>query len=463
MIKIRKGLDLPISGRPEQKIEPGNTVRTVALVGDDYIGMRPTMEVDVGDRVKLGQLLFTDKKTEGVRYTAPGAGTIKSVNRGSKRKFESIVIELEGDEEETFASYSESDVTTLDREEAKQNLVRSGMWTALRTRPFSKVPAVDTAPRSIFVNAMDTNPLAPDPAPLIQAQAKNFELGIRALARLTDGTVFICKAPGASIPGDGIDRVRVEEFGGPHPAGLAGTHIHMLDPVSESKTVWTIGYQDVIAYGHLFATGQILTDRIVSLAGPVVTKPRLVRTRLGACLSELLAGEYTVPASGDNGAADESTGESSVRIISGSVLSGRHASGLRDYLGRFANQVSVLLEGRHREFLGWQKPGFDKFSIKNIFASAMSRGSKSFDLTTSTQGSRRAIVPIGMYEKVMPLDVVATPLLKALIVTDTESAQQLGALELDEEDLALCTFVCPGKYDYGQILRRNLAQIEREG
>lgn len=461
MIKIRKGLDLPISGRPEQKVEVGNAVRTVAIVGDDYIGMRPTMEVDVGDRVKLGQLLFTDKKTEGVRYTSPGAGTVKALHRGEKRKFESIVIELDGDEEETFASYSENDVTTLDREEAKQNLVRSGMWTALRTRPFSKVPAVDTAPRSIFVNAMDTNPLAADPAPLIQAQAKNFELGIRVLARLTDGTVFVCKAPGASIPGEGIDRVRVEEFSGPHPAGLAGTHIHNLDPVSESKTVWTIGYQDVIAYGHLFATGQILVDRIVSLAGPVVTKPRLVRTRLGACLTELLSGEYAVPSSGDNGSSAD--GESPVRIISGSVLSGRHASGLTDYLGRYHNQVSVLLEGRHREFLGWQKPGFDKFSIKNIFASAMSRGSKKFDFTTSTQGSRRAIVPIGTYEKVMPLDVVATPLLKSLIVTDTESAQQLGALELDEEDLALCTFVCPGKYDYGRILRRNLTQIEREG
>ncbi len=447
MIKIKKGLDLPISGAPRQSIESGNVVRTVALLGDDYVGMRPTLEVQVGDAVKLGQLLFTDKKTPGVRYTSPGAGTVKAINRGAKRKFESMVIELEGDEEETFASYPESELASLDPDEARRNLIQSGMWAAFRTRPFSRVPAIDATPRSIFVQAIDTNPLAADPAPIIQAQEKNFILGLRVLGRLTEGTVFVCKASGATVPGADAPSVRIEEFSGPHPAGLPGTHIHFLDPVSENRVAWTINYQDVIAIGHLFATGRIMTDRVVSLAGPVVKEPRLVRTRLGANLHELASGE---------------TQDGDHRVISGSVFAGRHASEYTAYLGRYHVQVSILEEGRHREFLGWQAPGFTKFSVTRAFASALTP-TKKFSFTTSMEGSRRALVPIGMYERVMPLDIVATPLMKALITNDTEQLQLLGALELDEEDLGLCSFVCPGKNEYGELLRQNLTRIEQEG
>jgi len=449
MIKIRRGLDLPIAGEPSQTVEAGNVVRSVALIGPDYIGMRPTMEVADGDRVKLGQLLFTDKKTEGVRYTSPGAGTVRSVNRGEKRRFLSVVIDLEGDEEETFASYGDGEISGLDPEEVERNLVRSGLWTALRRRPYSKVPAPGSRPRSIFVTAMDTNPLAADPAPVIAAREADFVRGLRALGRLTSTKVFVCCKPGARPPVGSLDFVQVEEFAGPHPAGLAGTHIHYLDPVGPSRVVWFVNYQDVIAIGHLFATGKISTERVVSLAGPVVSRPRLVKTRIGARITELLAGET---ADGVD-----------IRPISGSVLSGRTATPPMDFLGRYHLQVSALEEGRQREFLGWQKPGFDKFSTRNIFASALQRASKKFAFTTSTEGSRRSIVPIGMYEDVMPLDIIATPLLKSLIVDDTEQAQMLGALELDEEDVALCTFVCPGKYDYGPILRRNLLTIEREG
>lgn len=448
MIKIRKGLDLPISGAPTQAVAQGNSVSSVALLGDDYVGLRPTMEVEVGDRVKLGQLVFTDKKSPGVRYTAPGCGVVKALNRGAKRKFESLVIELDGDEEETFASFGESELTSLAEDKVRGNLIDSGLWTSLRTRPYSKVPAVDGTARSIFVTAMDTNPLAADPAPIIAENEKKFVCGLRVLTRLTAGKVFVCRAPGASgIPGADIEGVQVEEFAGPHPAGLPGTHIHFLDPVCETKTAWYINYQDVIAIGNLFLTGRIDVTRTVALAGPPVTNPRLVRTRMGASVVDLMRGEI---ADGD------------IRLISGSVLSGRSAVEPVAFLGRFHLQVSALVEGTEREFLGWQKPGFDKYSVKKIFASAMSPGKK-FPMTTSTGGSVRAIVPIGMYEKVLPLDVVATPLLKSLIVRDTESAQQLGALELDEEDLALCTFVCPGKYEYGEILRDNLTRIEQEG
>lgn len=447
MIKIRRGLDLPISGAPEQTIVDGPKVRSVAVIGFDYHGMKPTMAVQAGDKVKLGQLLFTDKKTEGIRYTSPAAGTVSAINRGEGRVLQSVVIDVDGDSAETFPSFGVAELAGLSAETVRDNLNNAGLWTALRTRPFSKVPALDTTPHSLFITATDTNPLAAQPDVIIREHAEDFIHGVTVLARLTQGKVFVCKAPGADIPAPNNERVAVKEFGGIHPAGNAGTHIHYLDPVSSSKTVWTVGYQDVIAIGKLFTTGKLFTDRVVSLAGPQVEQPRLVRTRLGASLEELTAGQLKA-------------GES--RIISGSVFGGRTARGAFAFLGRYHNQVSVLLEGRDRVMLHYLRPGFDFFSTLRIYMSGLLKGKK-FSFTTTTNGSERAMVPVGAYEKVMPLDILPTQLLRSLIVGDTETAQKLGCLELDEEDLALCTFVCPGKYEYGPILRDSLTLIEKEG
>lgn len=443
-IQVKKGLNLPITGSPEQVIDEGAAVRHVAVIGTDYIGMRPTMAVKEGDQVALGQLLFEDKKTPGVRYTSPASGNVVAINRGAKRILLSLVIEVAGDAEERFEEFSDVAPDQLSREQVRDKLVASGLWTALRTRPYSKVPSPHSVPHSLFITAMDTNPLAADPQAVLAGHEADFALGARLLSKLSDGPTYLCKAPGASVRAEGCQEV---EFAGPHPAGLPGTHIHFVDPVGMNKTVWYINYQDVVAVGKLFATGRLSCERVVALAGPQVERPRLVRTRLGANLSELTAGQLK---SGEN------------RIISGSVFSGRAAVGPFDFLGRYHGQISVLAEGREREFLGWQKPGVDKFSVKNVFVSKL-LPSKLFNFTTSIEGSDRAMVPISAYEKVMPLDVVPTYLLRSLITGDTDQAQLLGALELDEEDLGLCTFVCPGKYEYGPLLRKNLEQIELEG
>lgn len=445
MIKIKRGLDLPIDGAPTQHVEPARSVRSVAVIGFDYHGMKPTMSVQVGDRVKLGQILFSDKRLEGVNYTAPGAGIVSAIHRGEKRVLQSVVIDLDGDEQETFGQYAVEQLESLSDAQVRGNLQQSGLWTALRTRPFSQVPAVDAVPASIFVTAIDTHPLAADPAVIIAEQANDFENGLKVLSNLAN--LFLCKAAGVSLPGETLAKVRTESFAGPHPAGLAGTHIHFLDPVSATKSVWTIGYQDVIAVGKLFTTGQLWVERIVSLAGPVVEKPRLLRTRLGANLQELTAGELQP---GDN------------RVVSGSLLGGRTAHGAVAYLGRYHQQVSCLAEGREREIMHYLRAGVNKHSIMNIFVSKLN-AAKRLALSTSTNGSPRAMVPVGNYEEVMPLDILATHLLRYLIVGDTEMAQKLGCLELDEEDLALCTYVCAGKYEYGPILRDNLARIEKEG
>ncbi|WP_421682009.1 Na(+)-translocating NADH-quinone reductase subunit A [Stutzerimonas urumqiensis] len=445
MIKIRRGLDLPIAGAPTQRIESGRPVRSVAIIGFDYPGMKPTMSVQVGDRVKLGQVLFSDKKNPGVDFTAPGAGVVSAIHRGEKRVLQSVVIDLEGDEEVTFGQYGAADLDGLGDARVRENLVRSGLWTAFRTRPFSKVPAIDAVPSSIFVTAIDTHPLAADPAVVIGERAAEFEAGLKVLTNLAN--VFLCKADGVSLPGEGIAKVAAESFAGPHPAGLAGTHIHYLDPVSAVKSVWSLGYQDVIAIGALFTTGRLSVERVVSLAGPVVETPRLVRTRLGANLDELTAGQLQPGAN---------------RVVSGSVLGGRTAHGAFAYLGRYHVQVSCLHEGKEREMLHYLRAGSDKHSILNIYISKL-MGGKRFAMTTSTNGSPRAMVPVGNYEEVMPLDILPTQLLRSLIVGDTEMAQKLGCLELDEEDLALCTYVCAGKYEYGPILRDNLTRIEKEG
>jgi Na+-transporting NADH:ubiquinone oxidoreductase subunit A len=449
-IRIRRGLDLPLKGAPEQQIEPARPVASVAVLGRDYLDLRPTMHVQEGDRVRLGQPLFSDKRRPGVTVTAPGAGTVTTVRRGARRALQSVIVTLEGDGEETFRHWAAADLPQLDRDLVIENLTRSGLWCALRTRPWSKVPDPASGPHAVFINAMDTNPLAPDPQVVIGQAAEDFVNGVAVVSRLTTGTLFLCRSPGSEVPvPEGVANLQLAEFDGPHPAGLVGTHIHFLYPVSAERVVWHLGYQDVIAIGRLFTTGRIDTTRVVSLAGPPVLRPRLLRTRLGAHIEPILM--------------DELEEKTECRVISGSVWSGYRAVGWAGFLGRYHQQVTVLAEGRKREFIGWLRPGGEKVSATRAFLSSFSSSARRFALTTSQNGSPRAMVPIGSYERVMPLDILPTQLLRALIVGDTDEAQRLGALELDEEDLALCTFVCPGKYDYGPRLRSNLEQIEREG
>jgi Na+-transporting NADH:ubiquinone oxidoreductase subunit A len=447
MIRIKKGLDLPIAGVPAQEVEAARPARFAAVLGHDYVGMRPTMAVTEGDRVRRGGLLFTDKRNDGVRFTAPVAGTVSNINRGAKRVLLSVVIEVDGDDAEPFEPLTADGIRALDRAAVVDRLVESGLWTALRTRPYSKVPPVREVPHSIFVTAMDSNPLAPDVAAIVAPHAEAFALGLDVLARLTDGAVYVCHADGAQPPMGQADNLVAEAFAGVHPAGLVGTHIHFLDPVSARKTVWHIGAQDVIAIANTLLQGTLWNERIVALGGPGVDRPRLLRTVIGASTDELTAGELI---------------NVEQRVISGSVFGGREAAGAEAYLGRYHQQISVLPEDHQRKLFGWLSPGFNLHSVFPIYlANWLPR--KRLHFSTTSNGSPRAMVPIGTYEQVMPLDILATQLLRALLVEDLEAAIGLGCLELDEEDLALCTYACPAKYEYAPALRNVLTLIEREG
>ena len=445
--KINKGLDIPVAGKPIPEFEDAREPRTVAAVATDVWGMRPSMKVRVGDRVRTGDVLFEDKRNRGVPFTAVGAGEIIAINRGAKRSLQSVVIRLDGDEAVHFDAYNANELPTLEPAKVRKNLINSGLWTAFRTRPFGRVPAPDATPAAIFVTAIDTYPLAVDPAIIINEDAEAFANGLALMTRLTEGSVYLCTAPDSGIAVPDLDQIKHAEFEGPHPAGLAGTHIHLLEPVSANKTVWHIGYQHILAMGRLFMDGRLSTKRVVALGGPKAIRPRLLRTRMGASVADILEGEIE---------------DGPVRVISGSILSGHRATGPLGYLGRYHRQLTVLEEGSKREFMHWARPGFGKYSATHAYAGHFSR-KRPAELSTSQNGSVRALVPIGAFEKVMPRDILPTPLLKAIVVQDTDMAQQLGALELDEEDLALCSFVCNGKYDYGPALRETLDEIEING
>jgi Na+-transporting NADH:ubiquinone oxidoreductase subunit A len=447
MYKIKKGLNIPLVGDPEKAIYEGKPVKKIALVGPDYVGMKPSMKVNEGDKVKVGQVLFECKKL-AVKYTSPAGGVVSKINRGAKRIFQSVVIDIAADEEfEQFPKHNIEELGKLSRSDVVKELQDSGQWSSIRARPFSKAANPENKPNSIFITAMDSSPLSADASLIISQRIEDFENGLKVLAHLTEGDLHVCYRAGDKIPGKGLKKVRMQEFSGPHPSGLVGTHIHMIDPVGKNKLVWHLNYQDVMAIGYQFIEGKLDIRRVVSLAGPQVEKPRIVKTRIGACLEQLTDGELK---KGDN------------RVISGSVLSGRTSQPSLCFLGRYHQQVSVILEGREREFLGWMSLGLEKFSIKNIYLTYFNK-KKQYAFTSTTHGSPRSMVPIGCYEKVVPLQTNATFLLRSLLSYDTDLAQDLGALELDEEDLSLCTFVCPGKTDYGPILRQNLTKIEVEG
>ncbi len=454
MIRIKRGLDLPIAGAPEQAVADSLRSRSVALLGSDYVGMKPTMLVQVGDKVRLGQALFTDKKNPRVSYTAPASGTVSAINRGYQRRLLSLVIDTDQDEQEPaekFPTHDSEQLDDLPRDQVVETLLKSGLWTSLRQRPYSKVADPAATPRAVFINAMDSNPLAADPDPVIADELMSFLDGVSVLSNLPEEKLYLCygsEDKAALGQQDYPANVVLQQFKGPHPAGIPGTHIHYLRPAGVNSAVWYLNYQDVIAIGKLFTNGELYTDRIISLAGPQITKPRLIRTQIGANLDEIIIGELE---------------PHETRVISGSVLSGRHAHGAESFLGRYHLQVSAVREGRERPLLGYLSPGANRHSVMGIYISSFYDKARQFAMSTSTQGSERAMVPIGAYEHIMPLDILPTQLLRALVVGDLETAQNLGALELDEEDLALCSYVCPGKYDYGPILRDNLTRLEKEG
>ena len=448
--KVSKGLDIPISGNINSQNISAVSVRNVALLGDDYHGLKPTMLVKEGNVVIKGQNLFEDKKNPGVKFTSPVSGKIVEINRGERRAFLSIVIEknLNSTSEVSFESFK--DASVIPKDLIIKNLIDSGLWTSFRTRPFSKIPKITDSAHEIFISLINSDPLNLDPELYLKHHIEDFNFGLEVISHIPKNCVHISTSIDNNLSKITSDKIQYHEFEGLHPVGLVGTQIHRISPVSINKTVWTINYQDVAMIGKLFKSGSIDTSRTVALCGPQVENPCLVKTEIGASISEITSGNTL---DGNN------------RFISGSVLCGREANSYTNYLGRYNAQVSVLreVEKEDREFLNFLRPGLQKHSVLPVFLTKLKEKLLKLNYTTAMNGADRAIVPIGIFEDIFPFNIMITQLLKSIVIGDTELAQKLGILELDEEDLALCTYACPSKYDYGSLLREMLTKIEEEG
>ncbi|MEM1272347.1 MAG: Na(+)-translocating NADH-quinone reductase subunit A [Pseudomonadota bacterium] len=442
---LRRGLTIPIMGAPRQSIDPSPQVREFAVLGDDYLDLKPSVLVQEGDTVGAGAPLIVHKNLPTVNITAPVSGRIKAINRGARRKLISVEIEADPSAADAVDFSKVGDVGTADG--VVERLCASGLWTSFRTRPYSKLPDPATRPAAIYVTAMDTEPLAPDAGLVIGQEPEAFIRGLEAVAALSDGKTYLCCDADGDIPGGDVRDVEVATFRGPHPAGLAGTHMHFLQPPTVAKVVWTIGYPDVIAIGRLMMTGAYDPSRVIALCGPVCRDPRLVQTIDGASMAELTQSDCP--------------DDLPIRVISGSVLSGRAGDGQSGYLGRYARQITLIEEDKKQIPMGWIRPMPSKYAVQPVLGSAFAH--REFPLTSNLNGGRRAMVPLGTFEALMPQDFLPTQLLRALLVMDTDQAQALGALELDEEDLGLVGFACPAKYEYGLALRDCLTKIEKEG
>lgn len=446
MITIKKGLDLPLAGNPDQVIHNDITINEVAIVGTSFNALKPTVLVREGEKVVKGQAVMADKKFPQIRFTSPVNGTVKAINRGERRMFQSYVIEVDVTDNNPGVAYKKYELSELAnrRQELTEQLLNSGLWVALRTRPFNDLVDPELKPNALFVNAHDTNPGHANPNVILQADENAFNFGLAVLAEIFSDVEkkFVVGGPEFKLPA--VKGFTYEQFKGVHPAGLVGTHIHFLAPVTLEKVAVHLNYQDVIAIGKLFATGYLDGTKVIALSGPQVTAPSLYRVPYGANVADVALNKVKA---GTN------------RIISGSALDGFKAAAAYSYLGQYDLQLTVLEEGYKQDFLGWVLPQPKKFSLSRLSIF----GKKNLALNTSTNGSERSMVPIGMYERVMPLDIYPTLLLRDLISGDTDSAQDLGVLELCEEDIALCSFVCQGKYDYAVYLRQALTKIQREG
>jgi Na+-transporting NADH:ubiquinone oxidoreductase subunit A len=442
-VRVHRGLDLPVPGAASGGVESAPAIHGVGVLGADHPGLRLRALVSVGDAVEVGQPLLEDRTRPALRVTSPGAGRVQAIHHGERRTIESVVIALGAGGERRFEVYEPRSLPGLSRPALVEGLCEAGLWCALRARPFGKIPDPEAEPDAIFVTAIDTHALAPPPELAVAEHAEDFALGLVVLARLTAGPVYLCRKRGSTIRAPTLARLVDAEFEGPHPAGLPGTHVHRLHRVAPGRSVWSVAYPDVIAIGKLFTTGRLWLERIVSVAGPGVRRPRFVRARLGASTADLVRGALV---------------DARCRVVSGPLLSGRTAAGHAAFLGLRHLSVSALLEPGQDDRAPWWGVG-RAGRARRLLPGAGAAGGWAASAGGQAPGP---FLPIPAFDRAFALDLPVGPLLRALVVGDAHAARALGALELVEEDLALCSFLCPSGIDYGALLRRVLDRLEAD-
>ncbi|MFT5208045.1 MAG: Na+-transporting NADH:ubiquinone oxidoreductase subunit A [Candidatus Omnitrophota bacterium] len=447
---IKKGRNLNILGEPLESVQAAPNTGRVALSAQSFPYIKPKLEVAVGDKVKIGQTLFHDKLHPEVKFVSPGAGTVVEINRGERRSLQNIIIELAAKEDSVSHRVLEgADFEGISLDELKSLMLEGGVWPYLRQRPFATLANPSVTPRSIFINGMSTEPLSAKMNVLLLNQKKAFHAGVKAMKRLTEGKVYLSVEKGDIEKIDAftdLDGVDIHEFSGEHPAGNPSVHILHIERLKKGEVAWTINAVEVALIGRFLLEGKLPVERIIALAGPAVLEPKHYLTRSGASIQDITK--------------DKLTTHELLSYVSGSVLNG-FLNSETGYLAYYRCDLTVLAEGKTRELLGWMDPGADKFSFSRSFLSALNP-TKPLSVTTNIHGGLRAIVATDVYDKYLPLDIFALPLIKAIIAEDIDTAEKLGLLECVPEDFALASLMCPSKVDVCHIVQTGLEMIKKE-
>ncbi|MCA9398125.1 MAG: Na(+)-translocating NADH-quinone reductase subunit A [Candidatus Omnitrophica bacterium] len=445
--QIKKGKNIKLKGKAEKTLVSLDLPKTVALQPVDFKGLKPRLVVKVDDEVKVGTPLITDKNNPDVKCVSSVSGKVIAINRGEKRVLLEVVVEADGRQEKVvFDNINENEISSLNKGKVVSMLKDGGLWPVIRQRPFSKIANPEDKPKSLFVHAMNTEPLAADIDFVLQGKEKEFQAGLDILAKLVETDVHLCFTANSSSKAlTDAQNVQKHQFSGPHPAGNVGTHIHYVDPINKGDIVWFVEAQDVVRIAELFLRGTYPSERIVAVTGEKAPKQNYVKTVIGAPLVDIFQGSDL----------------SGARCLSGSVLTGKNV-GAKGFLRFYDSQVTAIPEGGNREFLGWLVPGFGKYTFSKTYASAF-LPEREASLDTDENGGHRAIVLNHLYDSYVTLDICTYFLLKAIISQDIEESERLGILECDEEDFSLCTFACPSKVNVSGLIRQGLEVIEKEG
>jgi Na+-transporting NADH:ubiquinone oxidoreductase subunit A len=457
-INLKRGYDIKLVGEIDREVLDSPHPKMVALKPSDFVDLKAKLLVKEGDKVKAGTPLFYAKQDERIKFTAPASGKIKEITRGARRAIQEVVIETDG--KMTSERVSVPKGAAQKREKIVDTLLKYGLFPFLIQRPFAKIANPDDTPRDIFISAMNTAPLAADPNVIVDGHEKEFQAGLNILKKLTKGSVHL------TIDGNRDDvskaflnakGVELHKFSGPHPAGNVGIQIHHISPIkNRDDQVWTCSLQGVILIGRLFSTGKLDYTVTVGVAGSMASTRKYYRTILGSVASNCYHGSdfpdhYEEMAEFDN----------AIRHISGDVLTGKQIDH-DGFIGYYDNQLTIIPERQHYEFLGWIRPGIDKASASKTFLSSLF-GSGKFIQTTALNGGHRPFIVSGIYEDVLPMDILPVYLLKSIIVGDIEEMEGLGIYEVAEEDFALCEYIDPSKNEIQEILRQGLRLVETEG
>lgn len=443
VIRLKKGLNIKLKGSAEKVLEKLPAPATVALKPTDFPGLTPKLSVKAEAAVKAGDALFYDKYHPEILFTAPVGGKVLSVNRGERRKILEVVIETS--EKAGKVKFKKADPVGLSEEEVKEQILKSGLWPFLKRRPYGIIASPKEKPVSIYVSTFDTAPLAPDYNFVVDGQMDTFQTGINALAKLTDGKVYLGVNAGSAF--SGVKNVEFNTFEGPHPAGNVGIQIANTKPINKGDVVWTIDVQAILFIGRLFETGELDLSKTIAIAGSEVKAPKYYQTVLGAPVASLINDKLV-------------EADYNQRIISGNVLTGTKVN-TSTYMGYYDSLLSVIPEGDEYEFFGWADPGFGKFSASKAFFGKLFP-KKEYTLNANIHGGERAFVMSGQYEKLVPMDILPVHLLKAVLVNDIDKMEQLGIYEVVEEDLALCEYACTSKIEVQKILREGINTMIKE-